>query len=697
VDIPWYANPGVWTYGVCAVAFAWLAFKLVAQWHPGGKPAMLLATAVASCAAAAASVAFTIELTLGTGWLSAFLDFARAALTIGFLLAFLGARGDGASAGRRGRDIAPLLGLAIVLLLAWLLAGVRPPRVLDPNAMSRHIGFGSALGVAAFGLMLVEECYRRTAVPARWHVRPLLLGLAGILAFDIVLYADALLFGVLDFDLWVARGLAQALTVPLILVTLERRRDWSFELSVSRGVVTGSTALALTGGYLLLVAGAGFLLKELGGSWGRALQSVLLFAGVLVLVVIGASATFRAKIRVLVSKHFFSYRYDYREEWLRLNNSLVSGSLVRPWAACLETVGNLVESPGGALWFRSPEGGYRQVERSGFPASAELLPNDASLPAFLKRTGWVLEVGDVLQRPSEYPDLALPAEIVNARDAWLIVPLMTARDLVGFVVLTTPRVTVDLDWEVRDLLKTAGRQAAGYVAYTQATEALLEAQKFDAFHRMSTFVVHDLKNLIAQLQLLLSNAERHRDNPEFQRDMMRTIEHVVGRMHQLTLQLRPEASARDRPQPVDVGAVVRRVQSLRLGGRDGLIVDVEEGAFAWAHDDLLERVIAHLVQNAFEASKPGQQVNVVVRSNVEEVTIEVADHGKGMSAEFIRERLFRPFQTTKESGMGIGVFECQQYVRQVGGRMDVKSMPGEGTLITVRLPAVTPSRLGAAA
>ena len=198
----------------------------------------------------------------------------------------------------------------------------------------------------------------------------------------------------------------------------------------------------------------------------------------------------------------------------------------------------------------------------------------------------------------------LPAGLANARDAWLIVPLHDGAGSRGLRrARPRPRVQVELDWEVLDLLKTAGRQAAGYLAYAQATEALLEAQKFDAFNRMSTFVVHDLKNLIAQLQLLLSNAERHRDNPDFQRDMMKTIEHVVGRMHQLTLQLRPEASARERPQPVDVGAVASRVQSLRFGGRSGLTVEADAGVLAWAHEDLLERVIAHLVQNAFDASE----------------------------------------------------------------------------------------------
>jgi putative PEP-CTERM system histidine kinase len=230
-------------------------------------------------------------------------------------------------------------------------------------------------------------------------------------------------------------------------------------------------------------------------------------------------------------------------------------------------------------------------------------------------------------------------------------------------------------------------------------EALLEAQKFEAFHRMSTFIVHDLKNLIAQLQLLLSNAERHRDNPEFQRDMTKTIEHVAGRMHQLTLQLKPEATGRDRAQPVDVGAIVRRVQALRATGRGTLTVDAPGGVLAWAHEDLLERVVAHLVQNGFEASDGVPDVKARVELQTQDVLIEVSDRGKGMTAEFMRDHLFRPFQTTKATGMGIGVYECRQYVRQVGGRLEVQSAPGEGTCVRILLRAVAPARaeLGAAA
>jgi len=508
-----------------------------------------------------------------------------------------------------------------------------------------------------------------------------------------------MLFGVLDFNLWAARGFAQAVTVPLVLVTLKRRSDWSFELAVSRGFVAGSAALALTAGYLLLIAAAGFLLRHVGGSWGKALESALIFAALLMLAAIALSATVRAKIRVIVAKHFFAYRYDYREEWLRFTNTLAAERAEGSGVASIQAIGALVESPGGGLWLQGPDGTVRQTDGHGFPVCADVLGPDDALVRFLRESGWVLERDDVRAGASSYRNLVLPPSIKDLRDAWLIVPLQTASDFVGFVVLATPRVRVELDWEVLDLLKTAGRQAAGYLASARATEALLEAQKFEAFHRMSTFVVHDLKNLIAQLQLLLSNAGRHRDNPDFQRDMLKTVEHVANRMHQLILQLKPEASGRDRAHPVDVGAIVRRVRALWLGGSSGLTTDAPNGVLAWAHDDLLERVVAHLVQNAFEASDAVQDVRVRVEAIGDEVLVEVSDRGKGMTSDFMRERLFKPFQTTKATGMGIGVYECGQYVRQIGGRIDVQSAPGEGTRVRIYLRAVSPAQaeLGTAA
>jgi signal transduction histidine kinase len=116
------------------------------------------------------------------------------------------------------------------------------------------------------------------------------------------------------------------------------------------------------------------------------------------------------------------------------------------------------------------------------------------------------------------------------------------NDMIGFVVLASARANIDVNWEVNDLLKTAGRQAASFLSQMQATEALLEVRKFDAFNRMSAFVVHDLKNIVTQLSLMLKNAKRLHANPEFQQDMLMTVENSLDRMRQLMLQLREGAT-----------------------------------------------------------------------------------------------------------------------------------------------------------
>ncbi len=255
-----------------------------------------------------------------------------------------------------------------------------------------QLGFGNELAIAVFGLVLVEQCYRRTPAASRWHVRPLLLGLGGLLAFDLVLYSDALLFGVLDVDLWAARGFAQAVTVPLMLLTLRRTRDWSFDLSISRGVLAGSTALLATGAYLVIMAGAGFLLREVGGSWGRALQSALVFAALLLLATVGLSATFRAKVRVLVAKNFFTYRYDYRAEWLQFTRTLTAGTAGSRGSPASGRWGISSKARAARYGCVDAHGQYRQVERSCSRGSCRRSRHDDPLPAFLGRTGWVLEI-----------------------------------------------------------------------------------------------------------------------------------------------------------------------------------------------------------------------------------------------------------------------------------------------------------------
>ena len=577
--------------------------------------------------------------------------------------------------------------VAILIVGLMVIFGSPPPGIPELGRSDYLLGFGILLAVAIFGLVMTEQCYRRTPSRSRWHVRPLILAFAAIFAYDVVLYSDAVLFRVLDENLWAARGIAQAMTVPLFALTFDRTKNWSFDVVLSRGVVAGSTALLASGAYLVVVATGGFYLRYFGGSWGKALEVALLFAALLLLAMVSVSTTFRAKLRVLVAKNFFAYRYDYREEWLRFTQTLAAGTAEEARMSCIRGLANLVESSGGALWLNEHGDGYRQVERYLLPRTEAIEPLESGLPLFLRRTGWVVEIGDLARQPVKYQELILPSSIASMPDAWLIVPLLTGEELIGFVVLVNPRIRVEIDWEVLDLLRTAGRQASSYLGYAMAAEALLEANKFDAFNRLSAFVVHDLKNLIAQLQLLLSNAERHRNNPEFQRDMLSTVEHVVGKMHQLAMQLRPDASSIDRMRLVDISLVATRIQALHSKSRSSVKVDAPPGLLVRGHEDRLERVIGHLVQNAVEASGVDSPVVMRALRDGDNVVIDVIDKGKGMTPDFVRDRLFKPFQTTKDTGTGIGAYESQQYVKQIGGHIEVESAPDQGTRVRVRLPA----------
>jgi len=413
------------------------------------------------------------------------------------------------------------------------------------------------------------------------------------------------------------------------------------------------------------------------------------FAAALVVVIVSSSGRFRAKLKVFISKHFFSYRYDYREEWLRFTRILSTESARHAMQErTITALANLVESPGGVLWLKDGARGYVSPARWNAPASEAVEPIGGSLVTFLERTAWIIDIAELRAEPRRYKDLVLPTWIESVPFAWLIVPLAAGSDLIGFVVLTAPRTTINVDWEIRDLLKTASRQAASYLAHVTTAEALVEARKFDAFNRMSAFVVHDLKNLVSQLSLMLKNAERHRDNPRFQTDMLETVQHVVGRMNALMLQLRGGAQPVENAAHVDVEAVVRRVCAAKSQSRMPIAIEAGTPAHVLGHEHRLEHVIGHLVQNAIDASPPEGSVAVRVESEDRFVAIVVSDEGTGMTAEFMRERLFKPFETTKQTGMGIGVYESAQYVNDLGGEIQFDSRPGAGTRVRVKIPRV---------
>ncbi|MES2316893.1 MAG: XrtA/PEP-CTERM system histidine kinase PrsK [Pseudomonadota bacterium] len=672
-----------YSYSVAAFAFLLLSLMLLARWRSRPHAAVLGAAAVASTLWSAALAWYAGSANAWSVWADC-LEIVRNGAWSAFLVILIGNFRDPDS--RLPFKLQGWVAAMAAFYLAFLAGTATGMWNLEflirlglmPSVTAR-------VGLAVLGIVLVEQLYRNRPAQDRWAIKFACLGIGAMFAYDFYLYSNTMLFHQVDADIWAARGVVNALTVPLIALSMARSASWSSELALSRRVMFHSAALFGSAIYLLAMGSAGYYLRFVGGSWGTVMQVAFLFGALILLVVILFSGTFRSWLKVFISKHFYSYNYDYREEWLRFTRTLSEpgpGLGVRT----IQAVAELVESPGGVLFLRRESGLCEPDSYWQVPARVVAEPADSPFCQFLESKQWVVDLKELDDDPVMYDDLEVPDWLAEFPRCWLVLPLMMQGKLSGFMLLMQPRSRVALNWEVIDLLKIAGNQAASYLAQQDAATALMVARQFESFNRMSTFVVHDLKNLVSQLSLLIPNAERHRNNPEFQRDMLDTVNHSVQKM-KLLLQKLSRSESPEHLVPLAIDTVLRQAVALKAAFEPHPVFEiVDAGLKVLADRERLERVLGHLIQNAIEATPRDGTVSVGLCRQDDTVLISIIDTGEGMSEEFIRERLFKPFESTKSAGMGIGVFESREYISELGGKLEVTSTPGEGTTFNVILP-----------
>ncbi|HEY5604596.1 MAG TPA: XrtA/PEP-CTERM system histidine kinase PrsK [Gammaproteobacteria bacterium] len=698
---------GIISYTLAALAFFAFAGVVASQLKQGGQvlvlfAALLLSSCWAGAAAYLAAGAYFESLTL-----EALESLRNIAWTI-FLYVLLLA----AAKNTRAYGMLKKLSAFIYLLIAGLVVLIIY-FTLDMGFFISDRGYEyraiSHLLFAALGLFLVEQLMRQIDPDQRWAIKYLCFGLGGMFAYEFYLYGDALLFRSIDPDIWDARGMVNAFTVPLIAISASRYQKLTLHLFVSHKFAFHTTALLAGGFYLLAMGMGGYYIKVYGGSWGGVMQAVFLFGAAVVLLALLFSGAIRASIRVFLAKHFYHYRYDYREEWLKITE-LLSGQ-AEPHelqSNALRAIADIVESPAGLLWLQRDMQDYELVLNWNLPASkAQPIAGNDSMIRFLASSQWIIDLDEYANDSSAYRELRVPQWLRELSEAWLIVPLMHQSRLLGFTVLTHARAKDNLDWEIRDLLRTAGRQVAGYLALLEVSLALASARQFEAFNRLSAFVVHDLKNIVAQLSLILKNADQHKANPLFIDDALSTISHATQKMNRLLAQLRIQHSAAQNITRLKLPDIVRQVVKNRsLAEPRPVITQMDDSAQVLADKDRLAAIIEHLVQNAQEATARDGFVKLRVyteqpagqgqanpglvnqgRVNRGHIKIAIEDNGCGMSEEFIRDRLFKPFETTKgNAGMGIGVYEACEFVKALGGRIEVSSRIGEGSTFLLSLP-----------
>lgn len=549
------------------------------------------------------------------------------------------------------------------------------------------------LTLAIAGLVLLEHILRNTPADLMRAIKYLCFGIGGIFAYDFYLYSDALMFQRIDPALWEARGFINATVVPIIGVALARNPQWSPGVLVSRRMVFHTSALLGSGIYLLAMGVGGYYVRDYGGTWGIVAHTIFMFGAGLLLLILLFSGPLRARLRVFINKHFFHYKYDYREEWLRFIRTLSSNETNIPLPErAIRAIAQMIDSPGGVLWMRREDGQYEPVAKWNMepPLSANE-PAGSSLIRFLEIQKWVINLDEYRRDPGLYQslgDLVMPSWLRTLPDAWLIAPLILQEKLHGFVVLArSPAVRRHFNWEDCDLLKTTGTQAASHLVQHAASQALAEARQFEAFNRLSTYVVHDLKNLISQLSLVVSNASRHRNNPLFVENVISTVENSVSKMNRLLTRMRDGVQA-DSQRTINLAKLLEEVVHDARASKPAPVLECAIGDLAVTADrDQLASVMGHVVRNAQDATPEDGRVTVRLQQVNGHAVVEVEDTGCGMDEAFIRARLFRPFQTTKgDSGMGIGAYEAREFVRSLGGDIQVESKPGKGTIFRIQLP-----------
>jgi putative PEP-CTERM system histidine kinase len=656
-------NPGLYSYSAAAVAYSLFALLLIFSWRGSLQARLLLGVSISS-ALWAGFAADLANRETGQALVYQSLEVFRYVAWYVFLLKLFDVADEKRPGYRRFLNWALPVSVAFAIMV--LVTETMVLQGLTTLTITGHVV------MALIGLAVIEQLLRNTSPRHRWAIKYLFMGAGAIFVFDFYLYTDALLFRGIDRDLWETRGV------------------WSLNIFVSRDIVLNSTAIFGGGLYLLLMAGAGYYLREYGGSWGRLGQVLFFSIAVIFLAAVLSSGQLRARIKVFLGKHFYKNKYDYRVEWLKLTEGLSQRAQSDGrYKDVIEALAHIVDARAGQLWMSDKQGSYKNVAAW----QTKLLDNEeissGSLVNFFEDKGFIINVDEISLHPEEYEGLELPGWLSEVQRPWLIVPLRGIESVVGFIVLANPLVPRSINWEDRDLLLAVAKQISSHLMVLMTSDALAEAKQFEVFTRLSAYMVHDLKNIASELEMVSRNSKKHLNNPDFIEDAFATVDNAASDIKKLLEQLRNKRSQGEKKSLINLGELVKEAVDSKQGQLPAPQLNISNPAcMVVAEKSHLLNVLMHLIDNAQQATEDDGSVEISVMSEGNMNIVEIKDSGHGMDACFIRDRLFKPFDTTKgNAGMGIGMHESREFMQQLGGNIYVQSEVGQGSIIALHIPS----------
>ncbi len=545
-------------------------------------------------------------------------------------------------------------------------------------------------------MVTMENTLRSSRGIKRWQIKFLILGILGYFSVRIYSSSQAVLFRSMDLGMEMTFAAAALILANLLItVTFVRATILPEDIYLSGELIKRSLVLLMVGGYLLAAGLLAKILSILGGPLSYQLLSFLVFAALLLLAAILFSDRLRFLLKSLVSRHFQRPRYDYRDTWMKFTRRTASSVNVRDMGnRTAILISEMLEVLSVGIWLFGER--KEDLVLSGSTSQSEPPAGDEGFP--FHGVDSLQELLKGRKAPFDVYNEADPelreyganhAGFLEAVRMRYCVPLWAGEELLGFVALDRRVMGEPLGPEEFDLLGTIGAQAAESIWNMILSEQLQASREMEAMRQFSAFFVHDLKNLASKLSMMLQNFPDHYDNPDFREDALNLIAQTVDKINLMT---RRVSELREEPEiSYEVDDLTKVVQGSvsEFDPPSGVTIVEEHGETLLSAFNAIQisKVVTNLVLNAVESVDGTGNVHVKTFCRSGWAIIEVADDGPGMDEEFMAHSLFRPFKTTKENGLGIGLYQCRNIVDAHGGRIVVRSRPGKGSTFQVCLPA----------
>jgi putative PEP-CTERM system histidine kinase len=685
----------------CAVALAVIARGPLTLAHWSFLAGMLVFAAECACDGLAADMVLPADKCYWANWRATIMGFLPG---VWLLFGLTYARGDAHQSLRRG---------SIALLVAFLVPisfGVFFQQNLIRLASAPDIAAGPLLALTRPGwllhllfllgamlvLMNLERTYRAAVGTMRWRIKFMVLGLSVLFAARAYVSSQVLLFRTLNPILLTVNSAALLLGCLLILRSLLRSGHFEVRVYPSQMVLHQSFTVMLAGIYLVIVGVLARAVSLLGGPSPFELKALVVLAGLVLLAVLLLSDRVRLLTRRFVSRHFQRPLHDYRTVWRTFTSSTTR--CVKQTDLCTamtKLVSDIFQVLSVTVWVLD-----ERKPIFALCASTSLLASRSANFEFAGESA-----NEVIHAFRNRPE---PLDLETARETWvpplrqlqpeefrhggnrICVPMVAGAEVLGMMMLGDRVGAAPYSLQDLELLKALGDQAAASLLNIRFSARLAQARQLEGFQAMSAFFVHDLKNTTSTLSLMLQNLPVHFHNPEYREtaleDIAGTVKHLnemIGRLNELRHELELRAVECDLNELV---AEALRAQMAMPGVE--LVRELKPLPKVRLDPVQIQKVITNLILNARDAVGKHGQIRVQTERQNGWVVLAVADTGCGMTPEFIQERLFRPFQTTKKTGIGIGMFHCQTIVEAHRGRIEVESEPGKGTAFRVLLPVV---------